>query len=424
MKKIIKLTESDLEKIVKKVLKESSLINEIESDAEDLDGSQETVNVEINNFNQNAPSDQKQNMKLIQSKLKELGYNLGTFGPNKDGVDGNYGRRTLMAIKDFQRKNGIKQTGWVGTVTAPLLDAEPMKGVTFVGKQGTRKKPVTTQPIKIDPITKKQIPQKTKVEPITKKPVVTKGSERCIAISKEECSKISSTKPVVISSDKSEKRCSAYMVKCLSQYDSELFGGNAWDVFNNIKSGGSVKYNAFTSGEINWNNIWSQLVKNKVSKSVCEKHAASDDADKQIGSAVPSIVTNNIPSSPKVNISSLKLGDIVGLYHKDSGNKGMAFCQRALKRGLDNSGNVKDKDPFTFNSHVGFVGAIKNGVPVIIHNVHGTHIATPATQMLNKNSDDMIVWVVSDNTVAQATENPRFIPQQPEKKGFSWNPFS
>jgi hypothetical protein len=112
MKKIIKLTESDLEKIVKKVLKESSLINEIESDAEDLDGSQETVNVEINNFNQNAPSDQKQNMKLIQSKLKELGYNLGTFGPNKDGVDGNYGRRTLMAIKDFQRKNGIKQTTW------------------------------------------------------------------------------------------------------------------------------------------------------------------------------------------------------------------------------------------------------------------------------------------------------------------------
>jgi peptidoglycan hydrolase-like protein with peptidoglycan-binding domain len=410
MKKIIKLTEFDLEKIVKKVLKESSLINEVESDADDLGGSQESVNIEITNFNQNAPIDQQENMRLIQTKLKNLGYDLGTYGPNKNGVDGRYGKLTLAAIKDFQRKNGIKPTGWVGTVTAPLFGVDPMKGVSFVGKKGLRKKQ------DVDPTKKKTVvdptKKKTVVDP-TKKKVNVTGGERCIAISKEECNKISSTKTVVISKG-SETRCSAYMVKCLSQYDKDLYGGNAWDVFNNVKGGGSVKYNAFTSGEVNWNSIFSELVKNRVGRPVCEKHAAVEDADSKIGSAVPSIVTKNLPSSPKVGISSLKLGDIVGLYHKDSGNKGMAFCQRALKRGLDNSGNVKDKDPFTFNSHVGFVGAIKNGVPVIIHNVHGTHLATPATQMLNKNSDDMIVWVVSDDTVASAASKNVQLPNEPQ----------
>ena len=181
----------------------------------------------------------------------------------------------------------------------------------------------------------------------------------------------------------------------------------------------SVKYNLFTSGEVNWTKIWSDLAKNKVTKTTCEKHAKTDDADGKVNSAVPSIVTNSIPQSPRFNISSLKLGDIVGLYHKNSSNKGMAFCQRALKRGLDNNGNVADKDPFTFNSHVGFVGAIKNGVPIVIHNVHGKHMATPATQMLSKNSEDMIAWVVSDNSIASTIDGGA--GANPDKKDFRFS---
>jgi peptidoglycan hydrolase-like protein with peptidoglycan-binding domain len=262
--------------------------------------------------------------------------------------------------------------------------------------------------------------QQTKTDSATtKKPEIsTDPKNRCIAISKEECDKISSTKETRIGSG-SETRCSAYMVKCLSQYDSDLFGGNAWDAFNNVKGGGTVRYNLFTSGEVNWTKIWSDLAKNKVSKATCEKHAKTDDADRIVNSIVPSIVTNNIPSSPKFSINSLKLGDIVGLYHKNSSNKGMAFCQRALKRGLDNNGNVSDKDPFTFNSHVGFVGAIKNGVPIVIHNVSGNHMATPATQMLSKTSNDMITWVVSDSSIASAIESGD--KASPEKKGYEFS---
>ena len=59
-----------------------------------------------------------------------------------------------------------------------------------------------------------------------------------IAISKEECDKISSTKSSEISADMGETRCSAYMVKCLSQYNSELYGANAWNVFNTVKGKG------------------------------------------------------------------------------------------------------------------------------------------------------------------------------------------
>ena len=212
------------------------------------------------------------------------------------------------------------------------------------------------------------------------------------------------------------------MVKCLSQYDSELDGANAWDVFNTVKGKGQVKYNAYTDGSVNWNNIYLQLKQNKIGKNICNDYAKSDDADKKFKSELPKIVTNSIPQSSKINTSSLELGDIVGLYHKNSDNKSMAFCQRALKRNLDDNGNM-EKDPFTFNSHVGFVGAIKNGMPIIIHNIHGHHTATPANKMLSKNDEDMIVWVVSDNEVKSAVNNTK---NDEEKKSSSWdwNPFN
>ena len=44
-----------------------------------------------------------ENVKTLQSKLKELGYNLGSTGPNRDGVDGIYGSKTKEAVRDFQK---------------------------------------------------------------------------------------------------------------------------------------------------------------------------------------------------------------------------------------------------------------------------------------------------------------------------------
>lgn len=95
--KTIKLTEADLTEIVKKVLNE-----------------QATDNSRINKI------------KAAQQALVNLGYNLGNTGPNKDGVDGKFGDLTTAAVIQFQKKNGIKQTGNVGEVTSKALGVEPL----------------------------------------------------------------------------------------------------------------------------------------------------------------------------------------------------------------------------------------------------------------------------------------------------------
>ena len=57
------------------------------------------------------------NTKELQERLLALGYYLGTSGPKKDGVDGDFGRITIQAVKDFQRDYGV-QVQWPGTVGA------------------------------------------------------------------------------------------------------------------------------------------------------------------------------------------------------------------------------------------------------------------------------------------------------------------
>ena len=365
MSKIIRLTESDLTRIVKRVINEQLANAKVTN----------KPSSEIPNF-MTMPN----GVELVQRALLKKGYNVGM-----KGADGILGPRTKNAIIKYQRDNGIKQTGIVGPITAKSLGVQSL----------TSKKPLNPKP----------------TTPVPNKNNTTTTSNRCIAISKEECDKISSTKASEISYDEGETRCSAYMVKCLREYDDKFASNNAWNVFDNVKGQGQVKYNAYADGSVNWNNIYSQLKKSKISKKNCEDYEKTEDSDKKVPSDLPKIVTNSIPQSAKINISSLELGDVVGLYHKNSANKGKAFCQTAIEKNLDDNGNM-EKNPFTFNSHVGFVGAIKDGVPIVIHNVHGHHIATPATQMLNKNDEDMIVWVVSDNEVKSAVKNNKVRPKK------------
>jgi hypothetical protein len=50
---------------------------------------------------------------VVQRLLKKAGENLGNFGPNKDGIDGDCGNTTIKAIKSFQSKKGLEQNGLV-----------------------------------------------------------------------------------------------------------------------------------------------------------------------------------------------------------------------------------------------------------------------------------------------------------------------
>lgn len=54
-------------------------------------------------------------VKMLQKGLKEIGYNLGSFGKAKNGVDGIFGTMTLNAVKDFQKKNGLTVSGVWGS---------------------------------------------------------------------------------------------------------------------------------------------------------------------------------------------------------------------------------------------------------------------------------------------------------------------
>lgn len=95
--RIIKLTESDLEKIVKKVLKEDP---------------QPLPDME------NAPLGK---VEAIQQALVDAGYDVGPTG-----VDGKFGNYTRAAVIKYQKDNGIKQTGNVGPVTGGKLGVQPL----------------------------------------------------------------------------------------------------------------------------------------------------------------------------------------------------------------------------------------------------------------------------------------------------------
>lgn len=62
------------------------------------------------------PTIQNEHVKFIQKRLIAKGYNCG-----KCGADGSYGPDTEKAVKAFQKANGLKVDGYVGSETTKLL---------------------------------------------------------------------------------------------------------------------------------------------------------------------------------------------------------------------------------------------------------------------------------------------------------------
>lgn len=67
-------------------------------------------------------NDRGNQVKEAQKALKQLGYDIGTFGKDVDGVDGKFGKMTETAVKAFQTMNGLKATGIVDNKTIAALD--------------------------------------------------------------------------------------------------------------------------------------------------------------------------------------------------------------------------------------------------------------------------------------------------------------
>jgi peptidoglycan hydrolase-like protein with peptidoglycan-binding domain len=112
MKKIIKLTESDLYEIVKNVLKEQRALPTLERGSKG------------------------EEVRKFQKALLNLGYNLGSTG-----ADGVFGPRTERVVKSYQASNKLEQTGKIDQATRNLLGLELGKKALGVTKQffGTKK---------------------------------------------------------------------------------------------------------------------------------------------------------------------------------------------------------------------------------------------------------------------------------------------
>jgi len=325
----------------------------------------------------------------IQKKLNFLGFNAGP-------IDGKYGKKTACAVAAFQAANGLFVDGKAGKDTAKKIDGvEPYfpKNVNITACKG-----LSTTP-------NKQKPSDGKLQD----PLI--NNEKCVSIPQDLCPKISTGSEKNIGEGGSEG-CAEFVTKFL-----ELgYMGNAWAAFNTVKKYG-VKYNMFTDGTIKWDKIRNDIKKNGINTQTCgcfNQEGEGKDKTCTDGTKVSKTISSFYPSSSSIDLNNLKVGDIVGMYWKNSGNKGKAFCERALQRGLGNDGTFKDVDPFTFNTHVGYVGAIKNGVPIIYHSVHGKRLATPANQLLSSTGNGMITWV---------TGSPKSVSNDGSSKFDLWNDY-
>lgn len=82
----------------------------------------------------------KPSTRQYQWLLVKLGYDLGKYGPHRDGVDGQWGRATTNALLDFEEKHALLENGepdlvdydaLVGEYRAVYSEEPHFKGVAF-----------------------------------------------------------------------------------------------------------------------------------------------------------------------------------------------------------------------------------------------------------------------------------------------------
>jgi hypothetical protein len=160
--------------------------------------------------------------------------------------------------------------------------------------------------------------------------------------------------------------------------------GNAWNAYVNTSNLGNTIYSSFKNLGDKKNDViklWQQINKRQSEQKWEEKGPLSG----QISNIINNIVPTNY-SGPK-----LKVGDIIGIYNKSSKNHERAFYEGGnAGKGWFVDGKpgntIKNGEGWGMNTHIGRVAVVKDGVPLIFHNVDGTTKSDPPQNL-------RIAWV-------------------------------
>lgn len=153
--------------------------------------------------------------------------------------------------------------------------------------------------------------------------------------------------------------------------------GTAWNAYRNDSVMGPTVYSTFK-------NLDPQTIKDVISlwQKIHKKGGGKEKGP--YSSEVKKIVNNLVPKSG--SYPTLKPGDYVGLYYDGSSHHEEAFYQGGeswFVNGDPNKPgkNITNGNGWGMNTHIGIVAAIKNGVPLIFHNVRGNVISDPASKL-------------------------------------------
>ena len=176
--------------------------------------------------------------------------------------------------------------------------------------------------------------------------------------------------------------------------DSEMpFVGDAWLAYNNTDLGPLV----FSS----FKDLSPDNIKKLGDMYALIKKNNGGQKDGKFNNQVGSLVKSFI----KPVSTTLQIGDFIGMYNPGSHNHEKALYQASqnpkwynfayenpyfTKDGKPNVELFKDNDGIGLNTHVGMVGAIKDGVPIIYHSEDGKFYADPVNNIVGGGK---VAWV-------------------------------
>lgn len=153
--------------------------------------------------------------------------------------------------------------------------------------------------------------------------------------------------------------------------------GNAWIAHDN-SSIGPLVYSSF-------HNLKPEDIKTAINYWLQLNKKGGGVEGGGLNGDIATFVKKLVPKSASV---SLKLGDVVGLVYPTSKHYEEAFYEAGkiyFKKGSDGKmkpgKNISAGTGWGMNTHLGIVGAIKDGTPIIFHNIGGQVWADPANNM-------------------------------------------